>query len=374
MKVMTVVGTRPELIRLSRILAKFEEVFDHVLIHTGQNFDYELSEIFFKDLGIKPPAEYLNVKGTPMEVVGNTLVGVEKRIETYEPDALVVLGDTFSCLSSLAGKMLKVPVFHLEAGNRCFDDRVPEEILRRIVDSIADVNMVYSENERFNLIREGHHPEFVLKTGSPMYEVSNYYLKHSDESDILDRLGLQANEYFVFSAHRAEHISNDNKFDSIVNILRLLHEQYGKRIIFTTHPRTRKRLAEKEVLLPSTIEFHKPFSYSDYLKLQKNAIVTLSDSGTLSEESAILGFAAINLRGSQERPAAMDEGNILLSNLNPEHIMQMVNCYMENRLSMADVSAPADYSKNNVSEIVVRQIMSFVQSVNRKVWFKASDL
>jgi UDP-N-acetyl-L-fucosamine synthase len=374
-KIVTVVGTRPEIIRLSRIINKFEQLFDHVLVHTGQNFDYELSDVFLKDMKITAPKYYLESTGTPMEVVGNILSRMEGVLDIEKPDGFVVLGDTFSCLSSLAAKMKKIPVFHLEAGSRCFDDRVPEEILRKVVDSIADINIVYSDIERLNLLNEGYKQDFILKSGSPMTEILNFYSQAINGSSILEKLSLQENGYFLFSSHRAEHMTDDKKFNKIVNILTNLANKYSKRIVVTCHPRMRKQLSLLENNnFSELIEFHKPFSFTDYNKLQLGAICTISDSGTISEESAIMGFNAINLRGSQERPSAMDEGNIILSNLEWKVVSRAIEFFMNKALDANQTSVPIDYSRTNVSDIVARQVMSGIQYVNRKVWFTEEDL
>ena len=375
LKIMTVVGTRPEIIRLSRIINKFDKIFEHILVHTGQNFDYELSDVFFKDMEISPPKHYLNVAGRPMEAVGNIISRVDDVIEIEKPDGFVVLGDTFSCLSALSAKMRKIPVFHLEAGNRCYDDRVPEEVLRRIVDNIADINIVYSDIERLNLLNEGKKQDFILKSGSPMAEVLDHYKERILSSKILEELNLQRGDYFVFSAHRAEHIACKDKFQKIIEILSNLAGKYSKRIIVTTHPRTRKQLNSLALKgFGKLVEFHKPFSFTDYNKLQINAQCTISDSGTISEESAIMGFNAVNIRGSQERPAAMDEGNVILSNVEWLAISRAIDSFEDGNLDYSQVVAPSDYSRLNVSSIVVRQIMSGIQYVNRKVWFSEKDI
>ena len=374
-KIVTVVGTRPELIRLSRIIHKFDSVFDHVLVHTGQNFDYELSDIFFQDMQIVSPKYYLEAAGSPMEIVGNILTRIDAVLDKEKPDGFVVLGDTYSCLSSLAAKMKKVPVFHLEAGSRCFDDRVPEEVLRKLVDSVSDINIVYSNIERLNLLNEGHKQDFILKSGSPMAEVLDHYNVAIAQSKIWDELKLNEGEYFLFSAHRAEHMTNEKKFESIVNILKNLAEKYSKKIVVTCHPGMRKQLSSKHINeFSDLIEVHKPFSFTDYNKLQIGAICTISDSGTISEESAIMGFEAINLRGSQERPSAMDEGNIILANVQWKSISMAVDLILSKGLKISQTNVPLDYARLNVSDIVVRQIMSGIQYINRKVWFSEQDL
>jgi len=374
-KIVTVVGTRPELIRLSRIISKFENVFDHVLVHTGQNFDYELSDIFFKDMNISSPRYYLDSAGSPMEIVGNILAKMDAVLDKEKPDGFVVLGDTFSCLSSLAAKMKKIPVFHLEAGSRCFDDRVPEEILRKVVDSIADINIVYSDIERLNLLNEGYKQDFILKSGSPMAEVLDHYNLEINDSQIWKKLKLQDGDYFLFSAHRAEHMTNEKKFKNIVDILKNLAKKYSKKIIVTCHPGMRKQLDAQELDdFSELIEFHKPFSFTDYNKLQIGAICTISDSGTISEESAIMGFQAINIRGSQERPSAMDEGNIILANVQWQSVSRALDLILSKDINVTQVNVPVDYGRMNVSDVVVRQIMSGIQYVNRKVWFSEKDL
>jgi UDP-N-acetyl-L-fucosamine synthase len=376
LKIITIVGTRPELIRLSRIIHKFDKIFDHILVHTGQNFDYELNEIFFNDMEISPPKYYLDVAtAQPMQAVGNIIYRIDDVLKIENPDGFVVLGDTFSCLSALSAKMRKIPVFHLEAGNRCFDDRVPEEILRRVVDNIADINIVYSDIERLNLLNEGKKQDFILKSGSPMTEVLAYYKEKIKNSCVLSDLKLKKDDYLLFSAHRAEHIGDGDKFNCIVEILLNLAEKYSKRIIVTTHPRLRKQLDTlKNTKFSNLIEFHKPFSFTDYNKLQLDAICTISDSGTISEESAIMGFNAINIRGSQERPAAMDEGNVILANADWRSITRVLDCFISGDLGYNQVFAPADYSRENVSDIVVRQVLSGIQYINRKVWYSKDHL
>ncbi|HDL64625.1 MAG TPA: UDP-N-acetylglucosamine 2-epimerase (non-hydrolyzing), partial [Proteobacteria bacterium] len=322
-KVMTVVGTRPEIIRLSRVLACLDENVDHVLVHTGQNYDYELNEIFFDDLKLRKPDHFLNASAeTSAGTIGRIISGIDPILAKYEPDALLVLGDTNSSLSTLPAKRRKIPIFHMEAGNRCFDERVPEEINRKIVDHISDINLPYSDIAREYLLREGIPADRVIKTGSPMFEVLNHYENEIEESDVLNRLKLKIGDYFVLSAHREENIDPDRQFEKLIGILNSLAERYRKRIIVSTHPRTANRLKEKGVSFPGEVEILKPLGFFDYLKLQRNALAVLSDSGTITEESSILDFPALNIREAHERPEGMEEGAVMMTGLNIERIFQ----------------------------------------------------
>jgi len=373
-KVVTVVGTRPEIIRLSRVIVKLDsyECFKHILVHTGQNYDYELNEIFFKDLEIRKPDYFLESAGnTPSETVGNVIAKIDDIFEMEKPDALLVLGDTNSCLCAYPAKRRKIPIFHMEAGNRCFDQRVPEEINRKIVDHISDINLPYSSISREYLLREGFPPDRVIKTGSPMYEVLHYYMPKIKRSDILKRLGLETNTYFVVSYHREENVDSNENLDKLVKILEGLIKEYGLRIIFTTHPRTRKRLENEGAKLNKLIELHKPFGFIDYVKLQTNAIAVLSDSGTITEESSILNFPALNIREAHERPEGMEEGAVMMVGLNWKHIQECISILESQPRGMKRyLRLVKDYDIPNVSEKVVRIIVSYTNYVNQTVWRK----
>jgi len=373
LKVMTVVGTRPEIIRLSRVIAELDRRVDHVLVHTGQNFDYELNEIFFEQLGIRKPDHFLKAaKATAAQTIGNIIATADAVMAKEKPDALLLLGDTNSSLSAIAAKRLKIPVFHMEAGNRCFDERVPEELNRRIVDHISDINLTYTEHARRYLLREGVRPETVIKTGSPMYEVLNYYKPQIEASGVLKRLKLKPREYFVVSAHREENVDSPVNLADLLDSLDQATRKFKKRAIVSTHPRTRNRIAAlKRKALPSKVEFLKPLGYFDYMKLQTNAYCVLSDSGTLTEESSILGFPAIMIRQAHERPEGMDESIVIMSGLKAANVIDAI------KVSVAhykDAKHPfklvADYDTDNVSRKVLRIIMSYADYVNRTVWFK----
>ena len=371
MRVMTVVGTRPEIIRLSRVMAALDRETDHVIVHTGQNYDYELNQVFFDDLEIRKPDHFLGAAGkTAIETISNTLVRTDEVLAEVQPEAMVVLGDTNSCLAAYPAKRRKVPVFHMEAGNRCFDQRVPEEINRRIVDHIADINLPYSTISREYLLREGIPPDRVIKSGSPMYEVLKHYGPKIDASDVLARLGLEPESYFVISAHREENVDL-GQFDRLVDMLNGVAETYGKRMIFSTHPRTQTRIDREGVTLHPLIENLKPLGFLDYNKLQKNAFAVLSDSGTITEESSIMNFPAVNIREAHERPEGMEEGSVMLSGLSRTNVLRCLKVLErqprgENRL----LHEVADYTWDNVSEKVVRVILSYAHYVNRTVWSK----
>lgn len=371
MRVMTVVGTRPEIIRLSRVMAALDRETDHVIVHTGQNYDYELNQVFFDDLEIRKPDHFLGAAGkTAIETIANTLVRTDEVLAEVQPEAMVVLGDTNSCLAAYPAKRRKVPVFHMEAGNRCFDQRVPEEINRRIVDHIADINLPYSTISREYLLREGIPPDRVIKSGSPMYEVLKHYGPKIDASDVLARLGLEPESYFVISAHREENVDL-GQFDRLVDMLNGVAETYGKRMIFSTHPRTQTRIDREGVTLHPLIENLKPLGFLDYNKLQKNAFAVLSDSGTITEESSIMNFPAVNIREAHERPEGMEEGSVMLSGLSRTNVLRCLKVLErqprgENRL----LHEVADYTWDNVSEKVVRVILSYAHYVNRTVWSK----
>ena len=372
LKLMTVVGTRPEIIRLSRVMAVCDKYFDHVLVHTGQNYDYELNEIFFTDLGIKKPDYFLNAAGkTGAETIGNVIIAVDKVLEEVQPEALLVLGDTNSCISVLPAKRRKIPTFHMEAGNRCFDMRVPEEINRRIVDHTADINLTYSTIARDYLLAEGLRPDQVIKTGSPMFEVLNFYRQKIENSNVLTSLNLKENGYFVVSAHREENINSDKNFLDLVEMLNAVAETYQVPVIVSTHPRTRKRIEEMGVEFNPLIQLLKPLGFSDYNKLQLSAKATLSDSGTINEESSILNFPALNLRQAHERPEGMEEAAVMMVGLTAERVLQGLEI-LENqeRGDKRSLRLVEDYSMPNVAEKVARIILSYTDYVNRVVWKK----
>jgi len=372
LKVMTIVGTRPELIRLSRVIAKLDEYCEHILVHTGQNYDYELNQIFFEDLGIRKPDHFLNAAGvSAADTIGKVISAVDEVLVNEGPDAMLVLGDTNSCLSVIPAKRRKVPIFHMEAGNRCFDMRVPEEINRRIVDHTADVNLTYSAIARECLLREGLASEMVIKTGSPMMEVLTYYRSKIDASDVLERLGLEEGRYFVVSAHREENVDADVTFLRFVSLLNTVAEQYGLPVVVSTHPRTQKRINALAVRFHDQIKLLKPLGFSDYVKLQLSSKAVLSDSGTISEESSILNIPALNLREAQERHEAFEEAAVMMVGLDVERVLQGL-AILESQLRGEDrgLRLVADYSMPNVSEKVVRIIHSYTDYVNRVVWKK----
>ncbi|MCD1624346.1 UDP-N-acetylglucosamine 2-epimerase (non-hydrolyzing) [Citromicrobium bathyomarinum] len=371
MKVMTVVGTRPEIIRLSRVLIALDEACEHILVHTGQNHDYELSQVFFDDLGIRKPDHFLHaaVAGAPVATIGNIMIGMEKLLKEVQPEALLVLGDTNSCLSVLPAKRAKIPVFHMEAGNRCFDQRVPEEINRRIVDHTADINLTYSDIAREYLLAEGLPPDRVIKTGSPMYEVLHAYMDRIDASDVLDRLKLEEHEYFVVSAHREENIESDANFLRLVAILNRIAETYDRPVIVSTHPRTQNRIDRAGVEFHPNVRLLKPLGFHDYVRLQKSARAVLSDSGTITEESSILNFPALNIREAHERPEGMEEGTVMMTGLSIDRVEQGLEIIASQaRGEERDLRLVADYSMPNVSAKVVRIIHSYTDYVRRTVW------
>lgn len=371
-KVMTVVGTRPEIIRLSRVLAALDRYVDHVLVHTGQNYDYELNEVFFQDLDIRKPVYFLEAAGAnAAETIGNTIIKLDPILAKEQPEALLVLGDTNSCLSAIPAKRRQIPIFHMEAGNRCFDQRVPEETNRKIVDHISDVNLTYSDIAREYLLREGLPPDRVIKTGSPMYEVLDYYMKKIERSEILKRLKLTPQDYFVVSAHREENIESDRNFNRLVEILNGLAENYGKRVIVSTHPRTRNRVDKMGVTFHPGVELLKPLGFCDYVHLQTCSQVVLSDSGTINEESSILNFPALNLREAHERPEGMEEGAVMMTGLDLDRVVQGIEILQyQPRGDKRLLRQVNDYSMPNVSEKVVRIILSYTDYVNRTVWKK----
>jgi UDP-N-acetylglucosamine 2-epimerase (non-hydrolysing) len=400
LKVMTVVGTRPEIIRLSRVMAALDAspAIEHITVHTGQNYDYELNGVFYEDLGIRKPDYFLNAAhATATATVGQILINIDPILEEVQPDAFLVLGDTNSCLCAIPAKKRKIPIFHMEAGNRCFDQRVPEETNRKIVDHISDINMTYSDIAREYLLREGLSPDRVIKTGSPMLEVLHHYFPQIEKSHVINRLGLEKGKYFVVSAHREENISNDKTFFGLLASLNRIAETYGYPVIVSTHPRTRKRLeqlnphesAESAESVPSTfhlnklIQWQKPLGFSDYNALQLHAYAVLSDSGTISEESSILNFRALNIREAHERPEAMEEASVMMVGLDPERIMQgllqlqhqavgsrTTNTPVTRHPSFVTLRPVTDYSMPNVSEKVVRIILSYTDYIHRVVWKK----
>ena len=370
LKVLTIVGTRPEIIRLSSIIKKFENIFDHKLVHTGQNYDFELNEIFFKDLQLNQPDYYLDAadkSGT--KTIGNVIRLIDDVLEKENPDAVLILGDTNSCLSVIAAKNRKIPTFHFEAGNRCFDMRVPEEINRKIVDHTADVNLTYSSIAREYLLREGLSPDLVIKVGSPMKEVLNDNSKKIDQSKILTQLKLKTNNYFVVSAHRQENIESEINFNKILSIISQVESHFELPIIVSTHPRTRKKLESSSNNFSNNVNFLKPLSFSDYIKLQKESKLVLSDSGTINEEASILQFNAINLRESYERPESAEEGTTILTGLSLDRVFQGINLF-ENINKSKVKSIVKDYDVDNVSEKVANIILSYTDYINRVVWKK----
>ena len=375
LKVVTVVGTRPEIIRLSRVMARMDECMNHVLVHTGQNYDYELNQIFFDDLSIRKPDFFLESAApgnTACQTVGAVIARVDEVLHEVRPDALLVLGDTNSCLAAYPAKRRKIPVFHMEAGNRCFDQRVPEEINRKIVDHISDINLCYSDIAREYLLREGLSPDRVIKTGSPMFEVLHHYRPGIESSDVLGRLGLEPERYFVVSAHREENIDSPEQFAKLVRVLNGVAETYRQRIIVSTHPRTRKRVEESGVRLDERVELMKPLGFCDYVRLQREARATLSDSGTITEESSILNFPALNIRNAHERPEGMEEAAVMMTGLELDRVLQGLQILEsqprdDNRL----LRLVADSSMPNVSDKVVRVVLSYSGFVRRYVWHGA---
>lgn len=369
LKVMTVVGTRPEIIRLSAVINKLDksEAIEHILVHTGQNYDYELNEVFFEDFKLKKPDYFLNsATGTAIETIGNILINIEKVIDKEKPDAFLILGDTNSCLTAIAAKRRHIPIFHMEAGNRCFDQRVPEETNRKIVDHIADINLTYSDIAREYLLREGLLPDRVIKTGSPMYEVIKSKLGDINNSDVLNKLNLEKNKYFVVSSHREENINSERNFLNLVESLNTIADKYNFPVIVSTHPRTRKMIEEKDVKFNPLINLLKPLGFNDYVKLQIESKAVLSDSGTISEESSILKFKALNLREAHERPEAMEEASVIMVGLKKERILQGLEILeTQKKDTLREVY---DYSMPNVSDKVLRIILSYIDYINRNVW------
>jgi len=374
LKVLTVVGTRPEIIRLSRVLTRLDKYCEHVLVHTGQNYDYELNQVFFDDLGVRKPDYFLNsAEGSSgaAHTIGNLIIAVDTVLEDVQPEAMLVLGDTNSCLSVIPAKRRKIPIFHMEAGNRCFDMRVPEETNRRIVDHTADVNLTYSGIARDYLLREGLSPDLIIKTGSPMFEVLTHYRSKIDASDVLNRLELKENSYFIISAHREENIESPQNFAKLVDVLNAIAEDYGLPVIVSTHPRTQKRIDETNSKFHKNVRLLKPLGFHDYVKLQLSARASLSDSGTINEESSILNFPALNLREAHERPEGMEEAAVMMVGLEVERVRQgLAILAKQTRGSERSLRQVSDYSMPNVSDKVVRIIHSYTDYVNRVVWKK----
>ena len=369
LKVMTVVGTRPEIIRLSAVINKLEEsnAIEHILVHTGQNYDYELNEVFFNDFNLKKPDYFLNAAtGTAIQTIGNILINIDPILDEVKPDAFLVLGDTNSCLCALAAKRRQIPIFHMEAGNRCFDQRVPEETNRKIVDHTADINLTYSDIAREYLIREGLPADRIIKTGSPMREVLNSRKKDIENSDVLDKLGLKDRNYFVVSAHREENINSEENFSNLIDSINAIADKYKMPIIISTHPRTKKMVEAKGIKFNSLVKMLKPLGFNDYVKLQMNSKAVLSDSGTISEEASILGFKALNIRQAHERPEAMEEATVMMVGLQQERILQGLEILFTSGNS--DILPVNDYNMPNVSEKVLRIILSYTSYIKRVVW------
>ena len=372
LRVMTVVGTRPEIIRLSRVLSALDasEAVEHIIVHTGQNYDYELNQIFFEDLGLRKPDYFLEAAGkTATETVGNILIKIDPLLEELKPDAFLVLGDTNSCLCAIPAKKRHIPIFHMEAGNRCFDQRVPEETNRKIVDHTSDINLTYSDIAREYLLREGLPADRIIKTGSPMFEVLNHYLPEIEASDVLNKLNLEEGKFFVVSSHREENINSEKNFRGLMTSLNAIAEKYHYPIIVSTHPRTQNMIDKMQIEMRPEIQFLKPLGFHDYNALQKRAYAVLSDSGTISEESSILNFRALNIRQAHERPEAMEEASVMMVGLSPERILQGLTQVLQQKVGKERNFRPvSDYSMPNVSEKVVRIIISYTDYIKRTVW------
>ncbi|KZY61230.1 UDP-N-acetyl glucosamine 2-epimerase [Oleiphilus sp. HI0061] len=370
LKIVTVVGTRPEIIRLSRVLAKLDAYCEHIFVHTGQNYDYELNEVFFDDLGVRKPDYFLNAAGkNAAETIGQVIIKVDEVLGQVQPEAILILGDTNSCLASLPAKRRKIPIFHMEAGNRCFDQRVPEETNRKIVDHISDINLTYSTIARDYLLSEGIPADRVIKTGSPMYEVLNHYMDQIDEADVLERFGLEAEKYFLVSAHREENVDTPKQLRALAETLNTVAQTYQLPVFISTHPRTRKRIEEQGIEFHELVQLQKPLGFHDYNKLQKSAKVVLSDSGTITEESSILNFPALNIREAHERPEGFEEASVMMVGLGVERVMQALEVLESQPGGEERLLRPVyDYSMPNVSDKVVRIILSYTDYVNRVVW------
>jgi UDP-N-acetyl-L-fucosamine synthase len=370
LKVMTILGTRPEIIRLSRVMAALDRFTEHVVVHTGQNYDFELNQVFFDDLELRPPDHFLGAAGqTAAETIGQVIIAVDRMLGEIKPDAVLILGDTNSCLAAIPAKRRRIPVFHMEAGNRCFDMRVPEEINRRIVDHVADINLPYSAISREYLLREGLPPDRVVTTGSPMFEVLQHYMPKIERSEVLTRLGLEPDGYFLVSCHREENVDSRRNFAGFVEIVNNLAETFGKSVIVTTHPRTRKRIESEGVELDRRIQLHKPFGFTDYVALQLRAAATLSDSGTITEESSILNLRALNIRDAHERPEGMEEGAVMMTGFNWARVQQGLEILAcQPRDTTRALRIVRDYDVPNVSDKVLRVILSYADYVRRVVW------
>jgi len=372
-KVMTIVGTRPEIIKLCRVIKELDQHTNHILVHSGQNYDYELNEIFFKQLAIRKPDHFLeSAAETPAQNIGNVISKSDRVMAEERPDALLLLGDTNSCLAAISAKRRKIPIFHMEAGNRCFDQRVPEEINRKIIDHVSDINLTYTEHARRYLLAEGLKPETVIKTGSPMMEILDYYRSEIDASDILEQLKVEPEEYFLVSTHREENIDSQINFQDLLETLKSTAERYKKPLIVSTHPRTQKKLEEtKAGRLDQRIRFLKPLGFLDYVKLQMNAICVISDSGTITEESSILNFPAVTIRQAHERPEGMDEGTLIMCGLKADRVIQSIDIVTsQHSVSDRQFRLVPDYDTSNVSKKVLRIILSYTDYVNRTVWYK----
>lgn len=368
MKVMTIVGTRPEIIKLASTIKELDKYTEHILVHTGQNFDYELNEIFFKDLGLREPDVYMNAAGeTAAETIGNVIIKSDEIFKKYKPDAVLLYGDTNSCLAVISAKRNKIPVFHMEAGNRCFDERVPEEINRKIVDHLSDINMVLTEHARRYLISEGVKPETIIKTGSSMKEVLKDNEKQIEESNILEKLNLNKKDYFVLSMHREENIDNEKNFQELIKSINGIAKKYNKPIIFSAHPRTRKKIEQQGITFDENVKYMKPLGFNDYNKLQKNAFCVISDSGTITEESSIMNFPAITIRQAHERPEGMDEGTVCMSGVELKDIIASIDLVTTSKTNKRIVN---DYDVENVAYKVVNIILSYTGYINRTVWRK----
>lgn len=374
LKVITVVGTRPEIIRLSRVFSVLDQFCDHIMVHTGQNYDYELNQVFYKDLSVRKPDYYLDSTVNSVSAsntIGNLITAIDRVLDEVKPEAMLVLGDTNSCLSVIPAKRRKIPIFHMEAGNRCFDQRVPEELNRRIVDHASDINLTYSDIAREYLIREGFPPDQVIKTGSPMYEVLHHYMHQINKSPILENLSLEKNQFFLISAHREENVDPDKEFSKLVDIINSISRTYNLPVVVSTHPRTQKRIDELGTKFHSNVKLMKPLGFHDYVKLQITAKTVLSDSGTISEESSILNFPAINIRETHERPEAMEEASVMFVGLELDRVHQALSILSEQtRGEVRMLSLVADYNVPNVSNKVVRIIQSYTDFVKREIWKK----
>ena len=370
-KVMTLIGTRPEIIKLSRVIVELDKFTNHILVHTGQNYDYELNEIFFKELGIRKPNYFLDSAGkNSSETVGNVIIKSDKIFIKEKPDSLLILGDTNSCLAVISAKKNKIPIFHMEAGNRCFDQRVPEEINRKIVDHLSDINMPFSEHARRYLLREGLNPETIIKTGSPMKEVLSHYKKNIELSNVLVKEGLKMKDYFIVSVHREENLDSKENLNDLISSLKAIAKKYNKKLIISTHPRTRKKLESIEFNFDNPLLlFMKPFGFFDYIKLQMNAFCVISDSGTITEEASILKFPAITIRQAHERPEGMDQGTLIMTGLNKERILESIDI-MTSKHAQKFIYTVPDYEVENISKKIIRIILSYTDYINRTIWHK----